>query len=119
MDPRDCPGLIRSPDIQTTAYLSPQKEIIGWSKYRPDIYKDYLDLLSSISIKSKPNKISKKILQALRVYGLSRLSYKPEIRFLLLISSFELCYWQKMIEITLGKKLLQKKNRPFLNGEFV
>ncbi len=109
MDPRDCPGLIRSPDIQTTAYLSPQKEIIGWSKYRPDIYKDYLDLLSSISIKSKPNKISKKILQALRVYGLSRLSYKPEIRFLLLISSFEALLLTKNDRDYLGKKLSEKK----------
>lgn len=50
---------------------------------------EYLKIISCILSKSKYNQLEDKILKSLRLYGLSRLSYRIEIRFLILVSACE------------------------------
>jgi len=107
-DVRDCAGIIRSPDISKVMFLEPQNEIRGWSRYRAEDRAEYLEILSDISLDNKPNRLRQKVLQAIQVFGLSRLSRKPEIRFLLLISSFESLLLTKNDRDYLGKKLSEK-----------
>lgn len=108
LDVRDCAGIIRSPDVSTVFYLEPHKEIHGWSRYSADIFSKYLKTLSNISLNKKPNRLQQKILQAIQIFGLSRLSHKSEIRLLLLISSFESLLLTENDRDYLGQKLSEK-----------
>ena len=108
LDVRDCTGIIKSPDISTAYFLEPHNEIRGWSRYHPDFLAEHLDKLSRISLDKKPNRLKQKILQAIQVYGLSRLSYKAEIRFLFLVSSFESLLLTENDRDYLGKKISEK-----------
>jgi hypothetical protein len=108
LDARDCVGMVKSPDVSLIYYLEPQRESRGWSKYRGMYFDEYLERLSKISIDKKPTSLQKKILQALQVYGLSRLSQKAEIRFLFLVSSFESLLLTENDRDYLGKKISEK-----------
>jgi hypothetical protein len=108
LDVRDCSGLIRSPDTSMTHFLQPHSEIRGWCRYFPDIHANELEKLSRISVDKKPSQLVKKVLQSIQIYGLSRLSRRPEIRFLFLISSFESLLLTKSDRDYLGKKLSEK-----------
>jgi len=108
LDARDCIGFIKSPDIPVVYYLEPQREICGWSRYFEKYFGEHLERLSQISIDKNPSSLQNKILQALRVYGLSRLSQKVEIRLLFLVSSFESLLLTKNDRDYLGKKLSEK-----------
>ena len=108
LDARDCIGSIKSPDVPIVYYLEPQKESHGCSKYLGKYFDEHLERLSKISIDKKPTSLQKKILQALQVYGLSRLSQKAEIRFLFLVSSFESLLLTENDRDYLGKKLSEK-----------
>jgi len=81
---------------------------VGWSKYRADIFGKYLDLLSSISQNKKPTRLEEKIIQAIQVFWLSRLSQRTEIRFLILISAFESLLLTDNDRDYLGLKLAEK-----------
>ena len=56
LNPRDCAGSIKSPDITTTYFLGPQNRILGWSKYRPKYLDEHLERLSKISIAEKTHR---------------------------------------------------------------
>lgn len=101
-------GIIKSPDVTTTHFLKPEREIRGWSRYSPKVSEKHLEKLSEISVDKKPNRLNQKILQAIYVYGLSRLSRKAEIRFLFLISSFESLLLTENDRDYLGKKISEK-----------
>lgn len=49
----------------------------------------YLEILSNILQKTKYNLLEEKILKSLRLFGLSRLSHRNEIRFLIVVSACE------------------------------
>lgn len=108
LNPRDCAGNLKSPDITTTYFLEPQRKIFGWSRYHSKYLDEHLERLSKISIAKNPSRLQKKILQALQVYGLSRFSQKGEIRFLFLISAFESLLLTENDKDYLGKKISEK-----------
>jgi len=81
---------------------------VGWSKYRVDIFGKYMDLFSSISQKRKPTRLEEKIIQAIQIFWLSRLSQRNEIRFLILISAFESLLLTQNDRDYLGLKLAEK-----------
>ncbi len=108
LDTRNCLGQIQSTDIPTIFYLRPQKEIIGWSRFLSKHYSGYLTTLSKISLNSPPNRLEKKILQAIQVNGLSRYTRKPEIRYIFLVSSLESLLLTSNDRDYLGKKLSEK-----------
>ncbi len=108
LNPRDCAGNIKSPDITTTFFLEPQRKAFGWSRYHSKYLDEHLERLSKISIAKNPSRLQKKILQALQVYGLSRFSQKAEIRFLFLISAFESLLLTENDKDYLGKKISEK-----------
>jgi hypothetical protein len=108
LDVRDCIGSIKSSDIPIVYYLEPQRESHRWSKYIGKYFDEHLERLSKISIDKNPTSLQKKILQALQVYGLSRLSQKAEIRVLFLVSSFESLLLTENDRDYLGKKLAEK-----------
>lgn len=92
----------------TIQFLSPQDHFVGYSHYRGDIFGKYLDIFSIITQKKNPTRLEKKILQAIHIFGLSRLTRKTEIRFLLLISAFESLLLTSNDRDYLGKKLSEK-----------
>lgn len=49
----------------------------------------YLKIISNILSKKNYNQLEEKILKSLRLYGLSRLSHRVEIRFLIIVSACE------------------------------
>ena len=108
LDARDCAGYIKSPDISSIYFIEPQNEIRGWTRYHPKFMAEYFENLSKISLNKRPNSLEQKVLQAIQVYGLSRLSHKPEIRFIFLVSSFESLLLTEDDRDYLGKKLSEK-----------
>lgn len=108
LDPRDCVGFVKSADTSKGHFLKPHREIIGWARYHSKRIGEQLDQLSNITLVEKPTRLQRKILQAIQVYGLSRLSRKPEIRFIFLISALESLVLTENDRDYLGKKLAEK-----------
>jgi hypothetical protein len=113
LDVRNASGLIfhgaRRYEVSPSQHLG-----AGWSRYRDEYHGKYLRLLSQISQK-QPSKLEKKILQGIQVFWLSRLSYKTELRFIMLVSAFESLLLTKNDRDYLGRKLAEKT--AFLLGE--
>lgn len=108
LDVKNSFGIIKSSDIhQTTILTPPYKGDGGWSKYRGDIFGEYMDILSEMT-QRKNSKLEKKILQAIQIFGLSKLSQKTEIRYLMIISSLESLLLTKNDRDYLGTKLAEK-----------
>ena len=107
LDARDTVGAIYSPK-KTVWFLGTDFRAAGWSKYRGDLYGKYMDLLSAISQKVKPTKLEQKIIQAIQVFWMSRLSSRTEIRFLILIAAFESLLLTQNDRDYLGVKLAEK-----------
>jgi len=108
LDVRDLAGAIYSEDRKRIYFLEPQGEPRGWSKYVSCIVGKYMNVLSAITQKAKPTKLENKILQAIQIFWLSRLSHKTKIRFLMLISAFESLLLTENDRDYLGKKLAEK-----------
>jgi len=106
LDVKNTIGVIYPSEKRLVIYLEPFKRW-GASKYKKEIFGKYMDILSKMTQKN-PNKLEKKILQAIRIFWLSRLSHKIEIRFLMLISAFESLLLTKNDRDYLGKKLSEK-----------
>ena len=77
-DVKDIAGIITAPN-GTIHFLSSEFKPGGWSKFQANIYGKYLDLLSSISQKSKPTKLENRITQSIQIFWLSRLSQRTEL----------------------------------------
>ena len=106
LDVKNTIGAIYSLENRSVTYLEPFKRW-GASKYKKEIFGRDMDILSKMTQK-KLSKLEKKILQAIRIFWLSRLSHKTEIRFLMLISAFESLLLTKNDRDYLGKKLSEK-----------
>ena len=87
-------------------FLRPFKPI-GITSF-PNVYMSQLQILSEITTKQNPTKLEKKIIQALQIYNLSKISKKTEIRFLLTIAAFESLLLTNNDRDYLGKKLSEK-----------
>jgi hypothetical protein len=107
LDVRDTVGAIYSPKTAIW-FLGTDFRPCGWSRYRAEAFGKYMSLLSSISQKEKPTRLEQKIMQAIQVFWLSRLSTRTEIRFLILISAFESLLLTPSDKDYLGLKLAEK-----------
>lgn len=107
LDVRDTVGAIYSPK-KNIWFLGTDFRPVEWSKYRGDVYGKYMDLLSTISQKGKPTRLEQKIVQAIQVFWMSRLSNRTEIRFLILIAAFESLLLTQNDRDYLGLKLAEK-----------
>ena len=43
LNPRDCAGSLKSPDITTTYFLEPQRKVFGWSRYHSKYLDEHLE----------------------------------------------------------------------------
>lgn len=107
LDVRDTIGAIYSSN-KNVWFLGTGFKSVEWAKYRADIFGKYMDLFSTISQKGKPTRLEEKIIQAIQVFWLSRLSNRTEIRFLILISAFESLLLTQNDRDYLGLKLAEK-----------
>ena len=107
VDVRDIIGIIYSSN-KRIYYLQPSENYSGWSVYRKDIFEKPLEKLSNISQKNIPTDLEKKILQAIQIFWLSRLSYKIEIRFLMIVSALESLLLTEKDRDYIGLKLSEK-----------
>lgn len=107
LDVKDNLGIIYSSN-KSIYYLEPINQQNGWSKFREKDYLKSLKLLSKILSKTKKTKLENKVLNSLKVFGLSRQSNRIENRFLLLISAFESLLLSKNDKDYLGLKFAEK-----------
>lgn len=108
IDPRDSVGIVKSPDISKGFFLRPHRNFIGWSRLRSPEAEERLRKLSRMSLEVSPSRLEQKVLQAVQIYGLARLSRRPQIRFIFLIASLESLLLSKHDRDYLGKKLAEK-----------
>jgi len=107
LDVKDACGAIYSKEGRIYL-LSPNTQPRGWTKYLEKAHKKYFDLISDVCNKNKKSKLEQKIVQSIRIYWLSRISEKIEIRFLLTMSSLESLLLTKYDRDYIGLKLSEK-----------
>ncbi len=107
LDITDNLGIIYS-SHKKSYYLEPVKPQNGWSKFREKDFLKTVKRLSYITNKEKETKLEKKILNSLKVFGLSRLSHRIENRFLMIISACESLLLSNNDRDYLGLKLSEK-----------
>ena len=107
LDPGDTVGAIFS-KRGSIWFLGGMEVGTGWSRYRSDVFGKHMNRLSSISQKRKPTRLEKKVMQAIQVFWLSRLSSRLEIRFVVLVSAFESLLLTQNDRDYLGLKLAEK-----------
>ena len=107
LDVKDNLGIIYS-SHKRSYFLEPISPQNGWSKFREDVFLKTLKILSKITNKDKKSNLEKKLLNSLKIYGLSRHSRRLENRFLMLISACESLLLSKNDRDYLGFKLREK-----------
>jgi len=107
LDTRSIAGAMYSPGRRQILFFEPKKSY-NWSKYKKEIFGNYLKTMSDITQKARKTKLEKKILQAIQIFWFSKLSKKTEIRFLMIISAFESLLLTENDRDYLGKKLAEK-----------
>jgi len=100
-------GVIFDADKRHFHFLSPF-EAGGWSKYDEESYGSYMGNISKLLLKETKTSFDKRILRALRIFGLARLSKEPEIKFLFNVAALESLLLTKNDRDYLGYKLAEK-----------
>jgi hypothetical protein len=100
-------GIIYYPN-STIQFLQPTIKSHEWSRYSEEKLGKLMSFFSEITQSRRPNELQKRIIQSMQIFGLSRLSRKTELRFLITIAAIESLLLTKTDRDYLGLKLAEK-----------
>lgn len=91
-----------------TVKLSKIERFVGFVRYRSDIFGSYIDEISSIYNKEKPSQLEIKLMNAIEMFWMSKISHKLEISFVLMASAMETLIMSESDKDYLSWKLAEK-----------